>query len=421
MGLDLLVPQAKCSSFEDLVYSDTKLDFDSVEELIDYRIDDFDIGYAALSSIVSLCRDPEPNLVQHRQSLNRFLMAARQTYEQTIDYLSNNRVDRVYVFNGRFAAMRAVLRACQRQNVDCYLHERGCDGEHYELFKNHLPHDLQAIETAINDLWQAAESNANRNQIAAQWFHDRVNRVEKVWHSFVKNQQSGRLPQGWDDRKKNISIYCSSDDEFVAIGDAWRNNLYPNQVHAISRIATDLHVAQPDTRLYLRVHPNLTQVDNSRKREMLAMEHPNLRIIAPDANIDSYELMRSSDTVVSFGSSVGCESVFWGKPSVLLGPSFYQNLGGVYRPSSHAETIELLSQTLSPLSMSGALKYGFWLQTRGHRHKYFEHSGLFDGKFKNQTLYARESDSPSTIFRIKRHARRIVANWMPAFAKSDST
>lgn len=408
MGLELLVSRVRCSSFTDRNQFEIKQDFDSVEDLVNYQIDNFDIGYAALSSIVSLCRDPEPDLVEHRESLNRFLVSAGQAYEQTMQYLSENQFDRVYVFNGRFASMRAVFRACQRLNVDCYLHERGCDGAHYELFKNHLPHDLEAIENAIHRLWKAAEHNLQRENIAAQWFQDRVNRVEKVWHSFVKHQESGRLPQGWDSQKKNISIFCSSDDEFVAIGDAWRNRMYCNQVTAISRIAADMQIAQPDTRLYLRVHPNLTQVDNQRKRDMLALEHPNLTIIPPDAEIDSYELLRSCDTIVSFGSTIGCESVFWGKPSVLLGPSFYQNLGGIYRPRSHAEAIDLLTQTLSPQSKSGAMKYGFWLQTRGHRHQYFESTGLFDGQFKNQTLYARPTPSKSTLGRFKNEARRIM-------------
>lgn len=411
MGHALLDPNVICNSFSGHRASLVKQDFNSVAELIDYRIDNFDIGYAALSSIVSMCRDPEPDLRRHRDALNHFLVSALQTYEQTRDYLATHNVDRVYVFNGRFAAMRAVFRACQRMSVDCFLHERGCDGEHYELFRNHLPHDLQAIEVAIEQTWRQAEADPARNKIATQWFQDRVDRVEKVWHSFVKHQHAGRLPTDFTCEKKNIAIYCSSDDEFVAIGDAWRNALYPNQVTAIARIAADLRLAQPETHLYLRVHPNLTQVNNQRKRDMLALDFPNLTIIEPDAEIDSYELMRASDTIVSFGSSVGSEAVFWGKPSVLLGPCFYQNLGGVYRPQSHAETIELLTQTIAPLPTTGAMKYGFWLQTRGHKHVHFKSSGLFEGQFKDQTIYARpKPHKKSTLTRIKTETRRLISN-----------
>ena len=409
MGLDMLSPQlgkANCQSFDSTDTTGLKTNFDSVQELIEYRIDNFDIGYAALSSIVSLCRDPEPNLVEQSKTLKRFLVSAFQTYRQAVDYLSNSNFDRVYVFNGRFAAMRAVFRACQKMKVDCYLHERGCDGEHYELFENHLPHNLVEIEKAIHRLWDKADELPERELIASQWFLDRVNRVEKVWHSFVKDQESGRLPPGFDSQKKNVSIFCSSDDEFVAIGDAWRNSIYPNQVTAIAKIAADMLAAQPETVLYLRVHPNLRQVDNQRKRDMLGLKFENLKIIPPDATVDTYELIRQSNTIVSFGSSVGSEAVFWGKPSVLLGPCFYQNLGGVYRSTSHSETIQLLTEDLSPLDKLGALKYGFWFQTRGHKHKYFHASGLFEGQFKGQTLFAKP-EKLTGLKRLKKNARRL--------------
>ena len=137
------------------------------------------------------------------------------------------------------------------------------------------------------------------------------------------------------------------------------------------------------------MHPNLTNVDTQRKRDMLALEHPNLTIILPDAAIDSYALLKASDIVACFGSTVGCEAVFWDRPSVLLGPSFYQGLGGIYQPTTHEESISLLASTLAPKNKLGALKYGYWLQTRGHRHKHFQSSGLFEGQFKGETLYAR--------------------------------
>ncbi|MFK7767055.1 MAG: hypothetical protein AB8B55_07515 [Mariniblastus sp.] len=409
MGLEMVGKKpSKCSTFTELVdLSDIQVKFATVDELTSYWIANFDIGYAALSSLVSLHRDPEPDLEKHESIIKRFITTAMQVYQQTVKYLQANPTDRVYVFNGRFAGMRAVFRACQKMNVDCYLHERGCDGEHYELFKNHLPHDMVAIDAAINARWDAESSNPKREAIAAQFFKDRFARVEKVWHSFVKNQDTGRLPSDWDSNKKNITIFCSSDDEFVAIGDDWRNPIYENQVTAISRLAADLLVRDPKIHINLRVHPNLTQVDNQRKREMLELDYPNLSIIEPDATIDSYELLRKSDAAVSFGSTIGSEAVYWGTPSVSLGPSFYQNLGGIYRPGSHAEAIELLTKDLRPQPKTSALKYGFWLQTRGNKHVHFKSSGLFDGQFKGKTLYHRPKVTGLKL--LEKRAKNLLA------------
>ena len=211
MGLDLLKPKVPCHSFSGEFCTDVTIDFDCVTELLAYRVDNFDIGFAAYSSLVSNCRDPEPDLIQHREQLNRSLQSAGQAYYQTLELLSPHSLDRVYAFNGRFAALRAVLRACQKNGVDCYLHERGCDQQHFDLFKNELLHDIQSTEQIILEHWESANNQPDRDSIASSWFQDRVDRVEKVWHSFVKNQERGRLPDTWNPDQRNIGIFCSSE------------------------------------------------------------------------------------------------------------------------------------------------------------------------------------------------------------------
>lgn len=411
MGIGLLSRSVNQVQFgHNLPQRKIQLEFDSVAELIDYRIDKFDIGYAALSSLVSFCRDPEPDLRQHQELLKRFLMSALHTYEQSLEFFDKTKFDRVYLFNGRFAGTRSVLRACQKLGIDCYLHERGCDGEHFELLKNHLPHDLKKVEQIIIQRWNDAANTDDRETIGASWYQERFDRVEKVWHSFTKNQKRDQLPPNWDSRKKNISIFQSSDDEFVAIGDAWRNDIYPNQAEAIERIVADLLVRQPETCIHLRMHPNVAGIDNERFRLLRNLNSPNLTVIEPEAEIDTYRMIMDSDIVVSFGSSVGAEAVFWGTPSVLLGPCFYQDLGGVYRSGSHEETIKLLCSNLEPGDRTGVLKYGFWFQTRGYPHQYFRATALFEGTFKGEIIYDRPDPKPKGLKRLRQRISRLLSS-----------
>ena len=408
MGLNLLseplenLPLVKLEN----ATSELQFQFSNVAELIAYRIEDFDIGYAALSSLVSVVRDPEPDLKEHGALLKRFLESALQTYRFTRKLLQQKTFDRVYSFNGRFAAMRGVLRACEAEGVDCFLHERGCDKDHYEVFQNHLPHDITAINQAIGRLWEAADP-ATREAIGGQWYLDRVNRVETAWKSFVIGQEQGSLPAGFSRDKKNIAVFCSSDDEFVAIGDCWANDLYPNQVTAIEQIAISLLESHPDFHLWVRVHPNLIGVENQRKRDMLALSFPNVTIIAPEDSIDTYALMKAADVTASFGSSVGIEAVFWDRPSVLLGPCLYQHLEGPIRSKSHQHTIELLTTKLEPQQKTGALQYGFWFQTRGFAYQYYEAKTLFEGTFQGELVYPKPK--PSRLKKLKQTLRRTIA------------
>jgi len=409
MGLDLLSAPIKNGALVELKGTAPKLrfQFDSVEQLVAYRVDNFDIGYAALSSLVSVVRDPEPDLVLHAALLKQFLESAWQTYRFTRSLLqsqsSKQQFDRVYTLNGRFAAMRGVLRACEAESVDCFLHERGCDKDHYELFKNHLPHDIEEINKAIGRLWEVADP-ATRKLQGEAWYLDRVNRVETAWKSFVTGQERGSLPKGFDQDRKNVAIFCSSDDEFVAIGDAWQNKLYPNQVTAIEQIATSLYKTRPEIHVWVRVHPNLIGIENQRNRDMLGLSLPNVTIIAPENTIDTYALLKAADITASFGSSVGIEAVFWDRPSVLLGPCLYQYLAGPIRATSHQHTVELLTTELKPAEKMGALQYGFWFQTRGFTYQHYTAETLFEGKFKGNLVYPKPK--PSAFKKLKRRLRK---------------
>ena len=389
-GMELL--SADCATYQIQTSAPVTIPkFDTLHQLMDWKVENVDIGYAALSSLVSEVRVPEPDLVKHKALLDRFIDSALTMWQQTLKFIEQHRPDRIYVYNGRFAAMRAVFRACQKEGVECFMHERGCDLNHYDVLENHLPHDIVGIDGVIRKLWSNADVDS-RQAVGASWYEDRVARVERNWVSFTKEQQSGLLPEGFDTEARNVSIFCSSDDEFVAIGDSWKNDLYPNQVEAIASIAESMLEAAPETRLYLRVHPNLKDVDNARKRSMMALQFPNLTIVPADASIDTYALMKASDLTVTFGSSVGMEAVFWDKPSVLLGPCLYQDLGGPVRSGSHQQTMELLCSDLDAATdKTGALMYGHWFQSRGDRYEYFEAKNLFEGKFKGQVVHDRKA------------------------------
>ncbi len=386
--------------------------FASIDALKEFRYEQFDLGYAALSSLVSICRDPQPDLQVHRALLERLLRAALATYRQTQSYCRTRRPDRVYVFNGRFAGTRAVLRACQSLGINCWIHERGCDLNHFQVFENRLPHDIEYMQQRMRAAWQAAEANPNREAIASSWFTDREQRIERNWHSFVKDQTHGRLPNGWNPANRNITVFTSSEDEFVSIGDSWRNLLYADQASALRRIIADLPKLDDRVRLFVRVHPNLKDVTNDNVRALQQLSGPRVTVISPHDTIDSYELLRRSDTVVTFGSSTGIEAVYWGRPSVLLGACFYRGLKGVFQPGSHEQAITMLNTALEPASdKSGALMYGYWFQTHGEQFKYFEATGLFEGRFRGKIVFDQTRKPPLIRIaeKIKRWVRKRVA------------
>ncbi len=359
---------------------------ETANELKELKWGTFDLGYGVLSSLISYLRDPEPNLMFHRDLVQRWLLAAVHTFEGMNRYLKTAKPDRVYLFNGRFAAMRAVLRACQEQQIECFVHERGCDLHHYALFENEMPHDIPQMQKRMWRHWQA-HASPERELRGAQWFEQRRQRVEKNWHSFTQGQVQGKLPSDWPKNKPVVTIFGSSDDEFAAIGDCWRNSLYPTQWDGFERISRSLLENGSPEQLCFRMHPNLARVENAAKRRFLEHNLPNVLILPPEDDVDTYAVMEASARVMSFGSSMGAESIFWKRPTLLLGPCYYQDLPGVKRANNHEQVMQWLSHSPAISDHSGVLIYGFWLQTFGIKFQYFEPESLFHGRFKGQVVY----------------------------------
>ncbi len=364
-----------------------RTEFANVEDLKRYHIDGFDAGYAVLSSLIGICRDPEPDFQKYGPVLAELLRAGWMAYRSMENYLRENAVDRVYLFNGRFAPLRAVLRACQEAGVECFTHERGASIDLFALFRNTTPHDRTLIEAEIQRTWDEAAEDPEREAIARQWYEGRAKGSAPPGQLvFTGNQRPDALPDNWDASRHNVAIYISSEDEFVAIGESWRNPLYDDQLDGLKKILASLQSDPGKLHLYLRIHPNLAKLDNSQTRGLAALAAPCLTVIPARAPIDTYALMRSASVVLSFGSTAGAEAVYWGRPSILAGHSFYENLGGTYNPRSHEELMDLLRAPLEPKPRDGILRYGFHFATRGEPFRYFMGQGYYAGRFKGRRL-----------------------------------
>ncbi len=356
-------------------------------DLQKYTIGNFDIGYGVLSSVISAFRDPEPDLGSPEMQLlvARLLVSSFAVYCSIKKLLRATPVDRMYVFNGRFAPLRAALRACQSLGVDCYAHDRGCDLNHYATYRNTTPHDLDYIDAEIRSAWsRAASYQDERERLGSAFFLERSKGIEQNWFTFVKRQQQGVLPANWDPARENIAVFTSSEDEFAAIGDSWKNPVYEDQNDGIKKILCS--VPEENSHVYIRVHPNLSGVQNRQTREIATLSAQNLTVIPADSPVDSYALLRSASKAVTFGSTIGVEATFWGVPSILAGQCLYKQLGATYNPRSHAELCDMLRRDLPPKPRQCALMYGYYMKTYGRRFEYFQPTGVFGGLFRAKQL-----------------------------------
>lgn len=380
-GLNILGEKVKRINIKDFSNGNIPLPFVSdITSLKKLKYKNLDVGLATVSSLVSHVRNPNPNLVKHDKIWSNAYKASVLMYDFFTEVFKSNKFDLAYIFNGRYAPERGFYRACIDNDLKFNIHERGRDKDHYMLYKNTSAHSREAFKQRYNDVWiNSSLIELEKNRIGEQFFVDRAMGKEQFWISFVNDQKEGALPNNWSSKSLNVTIFLSSEDELLSISDEWKNPIYNSQMEGIKKIIND---CPKNINFFLRIHPNLLGVKNKDMREFENLNFSNLTIIPASSHISTYTLLKNSNKVISFGSTVGAEATFWGTPSVLAGVSYYHGLDIAYDAKSHDDVIKLITKNLEPKNKNNAIKYGFYFKSFGEKYINYKALSLYSGTYK---------------------------------------
>lgn len=385
--------------------------FESVEDLMGFRHDGENIGYGVASSLISQFRDHRINTVKYRSEIIRGLDTSILIYESLKEEFACHRPDLVYIFNGRLATHLPAVLLCKRLGIDFYTYETAGKTNCYRLEHEKTVHTVVST-TEIEEL----DSNwtAEHEAFGSMIYQKRRTGTqhEKMLH-FTALQKTSQLPESFDPTSRNIAIFNSTIDEYAGI-EHWKNILYdPDETAGIKEILEDFE-RMPEFVFYLRIHPNMKSLSRTTSQladiEALAARFDNLCVIWPSDAIDSYALMEACEKTLTFGSTMGVEATYWGKPSLLGGQAAYENFNCAYRPRTHAELVELLKADLKAMPRIQAIKYAYREFSIGVPYEFFKETGmrnglaygLFDGKVIEASLFHR------TCFKIQIIVLRLI-------------
>ena len=357
--------------------------FSNTKDLKDFRYRGFNAGLSALSSLVSYRRHSNPDLSENSILLRDMLRSGISVYEFCLKVLKKERPSLVYVFNGRFVTNRAILDAAIEIKAPYLVHERGADKTRYTA-NPYMPHDFRRVRESISAAWNHGGGSAV--EMAELFFRERREGRDQGWVSFTKNQEKGLLKFDRASKSRLVTYFSSSDDEYVAVGDIVKWDRWPDQLSAVKSLLKVV-ARRPMLHLIIRLHPHLLHKDSRDTERWLSLELPeNARVILPGHPTDTYELIEQSDVVVTSGSTTGIEAVYWGTPSICLGPSLYSDLGAVYLPADEVELEELLLSTNLTVDNDRALPYGYFMRTFGETFAHYKADTLFSGRFMGVNL-----------------------------------
>ena len=378
---------------------------DSIEAMRSLAVEGSDIGLAALSSVVSILREPYPNLDRHRDLIKSQIQTALTVHFSLKNHILSYEPDELILYNGRLSILRPALRLAQKMNVQAYVHEVSGSLDRYSYSSNHSTHDLVRMKSVIADFYHNHPlPEEEKKKLAREWFESRYQNRDISGFNFTKNQKFGLLPDNLKTNKLKIAIFNSSEDEMVAI-DGWDNPYYAGQNEALERIFSDL--SGQNIQLTLRIHPNLRGISNSQTRSLhdLQKRFSDVTFIAASSQVSSYELMTHSDLIFTFGSTIGIEACYQNQPVFLLGRAVYEDAQCIFKPENHDELIEKVIAIVKngqlpeyQINDQDWVKHGFFYQFHGESFKFVKHLDLYQVELaKNGSKDRIQASIPSRI------------------------
>jgi len=346
-GLERL--SGKYELIETESYNTPSFSYQNMEELKSITHLETYVGYTALSTYASLTRSANIDFdnPKTRKVIDRYLHTACQVAETTRDLLSKLHFNRFVLFNSRLNTYRSFYDTAINQDIPVDVLEFNFNRENAMIFKDAMPHDISCNAEKIEELYEKTGFE-QAQESAESFFNKRAQSLFSNEASYTQNQEANLMPSDWDENCKNIVIFNSSEDEFMAVGGEWESDkLFPNQLDGLRFISE--HAKSSNAHFYLRTHPNLTGTQQSYLDFLLNLAHSNFTVIPAESKISTYSLLFKCDQVITFGSSTGVEATYWGKPSILLGTCFYKHLRITYTPESTDDLLELLKSDLQPI------------------------------------------------------------------------
>ena len=354
------------SSYKYAILPHTRPDISNMEELKKTEYRGVKIGYAALSSYLTLSRNLNPLFDQQFKDYIGTWISLGQDYTDITNAIINDtQPDVVACFNSRIIHSRPIIDTAEKRGLKhlCYETAYNIKNQQVKITYDITPHSVEGNTKITNNLWESDKfPKEEKIKIAERFFYNRRHSIKAGDKLYVKDQILGKIPEGWDKQKYNILILNSSEDEYASIGDEFIDkSIFPNQISALKYIA-EHYKDRKDIHFYLRIHPNLKDIPYSYHTSLhtLFNKYDNFTVIPGDSPISTYSLIDHCNKVIVFGSTTGPEAAYWGKPVILLTYCYYSLMDICYIPENLEQLDELVfNMELAPKDKLGTLKFAY--------------------------------------------------------------
>lgn len=298
---------------------------------------------------------------------NKAFISLANSYLFISNYLIQNAIDEVVVWNGRRPGEVMLTQMAKENKLlfssvitsqinDCYIYKPNWrDVNDLKKFAENIDLNLRKYLLkgfSIEDLKMSELYFKRSNGLIKK----PTSFSSRGFYTYSENYyQSSKLDllikEKREDGKKIISIFPGTFMEYISLPNYSSDKIFDNHYEHI-----DFLIEQSKYHKFyfiLRFHPNQ---ENLKFRERLKIQKiinkiknkNNFDVIQSNQNISSYQLINLSDLVIGIGSSISVEALRMNKKVIFLGCNWFQSLESLIKPNNKNELIDLLNLDIKP-------------------------------------------------------------------------
>ena len=341
--------------------------FASLDDLLRYSEDNVPFGELVASQIVTDKRDCLFSLDNSRDRIHDLLSSAKHLYSFSRQLIIDKKIDHVYVWNGRRLSDGPVCFAAQNLGVAFTTH---ISRRPTEILFSDSPkiHELASIKSDLNNVLSNTSksillSGTTLDEASAFYNSLRYGTADSLGSaSFSKSFSTKSIIHQPSDSKPILAIFTSSFWEYYGMRD-WSGGPYSSHYDGLQQILSDPVITE-FWDCHIRWHPNLStcgDAERSHIDDIIQKFSAGICHYSPESSLNSYDLIDQSSAVLTFGSTIGIEACYYGKPSILLGRAVYEDIGACYTPSTHHHLVELLRSVPEAKNRHHAVEYAYYI------------------------------------------------------------
>lgn len=294
-------------------------------------------------------------------ALTKLIFSFLNVFKNTEECINQFGVKRAFIFNGRFLHERAAWEACKARGIETRIFENTRDRFH--LSKDGF-HNRVINQKRILDCWDNSDLSLAVKMHEAQRYFDSFHTKS---NPFFTSEQASGLPQ----KHEYVSYFSNSDSEAIGFWESWQEP-FGSQLDAVESLVQ--RASSLGIQIVIRLHPNVIRNSGDEVDKWMKFSTRQGVFLILDEKTSSYDVMKQSLGVISYGSTIGIEAAWSGIPVAVLADCKYDLLGFATKLSTPTEItnwlIELKKGVGSGLSEErriAAGKWGFFVENGGSK------------------------------------------------------